>query len=198
MANNNESDASRETLGQLVNDAGTRFVLIAFGLPIVAAVVAVGIRDGEFLNFVHVIAGTVWAGAAVFLTGVLAPTLNKLDQETQGKVSIALIPKGVVLFSGVAFTTLLTGPVLAIQFNLWDLNNPYLLGGIGIGIVLLGLAVYLIALQLQVFREVNTGGPPDQARIGRIAGRIRRVGPVILGFQLAAVIVMALLRTGGL
>lgn len=198
MAGGTEAQDSTGMLGQLVNDAGRLFVLIAFGLPVVAAIVAVGIRHGEFLNFVHVIAGTVWAGAAVFLTGVLSPTLNGLDQETQGKVSVALIPKGVVLFAAVAFATLLTGPVLAIQFGTWNLADPYLLAGVVIGIVLLVLAVYLIALQLQVFGEVHTGGPPDQARIGRIAGRIRQLGPIILGFQLAAVIVMALLRTGGL
>lgn len=198
MANGTMSQDLMGTIDELIDDTGTTYAVLAFGLPVVAAIVAIGVRDGQFLNFVHVITGAVWAGAAVFFTGVLAPTLNGLDQEVQGTVTVSLIPKGVLLFSGVAVATLLTGPILAIEFGLWDLSDPYLLVGVLIGLALLILAVYVVSLQLIVFREVRSTGPPDQERIARIGGRLGRAGPVVFGLQLAALVAMALLRTGGL
>lgn len=198
MSTGNMQQDTPGLVGKLVADTGIAYALVAFGLPVVAAFAAVGIRDGQLLNFVHVVAGAIWAGAAVFLTGALAPTLNRLNQDVRGQVNIALIPKAVLLFSGVAIATLLTGPVLAIEFGLWDLANPYILVGMLIGVALLGLAIYVIFLQLSVFREVRSAGPPDQERIGRIAGRLGRAGPVVLGLQLSALVVMALIRTGGL
>lgn len=198
MANGTMPQDLMGTIDELIDDTGTTYAVLAFGLPVVAAIVAIGVRDGQFLNFVHVITGAVWAGAAVFFTGVLAPTLNGLDQEVQGTVTVSLIPKGVLLFSGVAVATLLTGPILAIEFGLWDLSDPYLLVGVLIGLALLILAVYVVSLQLIVFREVRSTGPPDQERIARIGGRLGRAGPVVFGLQLAALVAMALLRTGGL
>lgn len=198
MSIGDETHNSEGILGQLVEDTGVVYAVVAFVLPIGAAFAVIGIRDGELLNFVHVITGAVWAGAAVFLTGVLAPSLNRLEQDVRGQVNITLIPKNVVLFSGVAAATLLTGPVLAIELGLWDLSDPYLLSGVLIGVALLLGALYVLFLQLVVFREVRSSGPPDQQRIGRIAGRLGKAGPVILALQLAALVVMALLRTGGL
>lgn len=198
MSNGTKRHGFVESTSQLVRDTGPFYPLIGFGLPVLAAIVAISIRDGEFLNFVHVVAGAVWAGAAVFFTGVLAPTLGGLDDDIQGTVTISLIPKAVLLFSGVAIATLITGPVLAIEFGLWNLSDPYLLIGILIGMALLVLAIYVIGLQLLVFQEVRLPGQPDAERLDRIGGRLGQVGPVVLGLQLAALIVMALLRSGGI
>lgn len=197
MATGTETQGYGETIGQLVDDTGTPYAAIAFGVPVVAAIVAIGAEAGPWLNFVHVIAGAIWAGAAIYFTGVVAPTLNGLDDEVQGTVTVSLIPKGVLLFSGVAIANLLTGPALAFEFNRWDLADPYLLTGVLIGVVLLLLAIYVVAVQLIVFREVRSPGPPDQQRIASIGGRLGKLGPVVLGLQLAALVVMALLRTGG-
>lgn len=198
MSHDTETRGVVGTVGLLVDDTGLSYATIAFGLPVVAAIVAIAIRDGEFLNFVHVVAGGVWAGAAVLLTGVLAPTLNELDDDVQGTVTISLIPKAVLLFSGVAFATLLTGPVIAVEFGLWNLSNPYLLGGLLIGVGLLLLAVYVVGLQLLAFMEVRSAGPPDEQRMGRISKRLGQAGPVVLVLQLGALVSMALIRTGGI
>lgn len=198
MSHDTETHGVVATTGQLVDDTGLAYAAITVGLPVVAAVAAIAVRDGEFLNFVHVISGGVWAGAAVLFTGVLAPTLNELDDDIQGTVIISLIPKGVFLFSGVAFATLLTGPVLAVEFGLWNLSNPYLLIGVLIGAGLLILAVYVVRLQLLAFREVRSAGPPDGQRMGRISKRLGQAGPFVLVLQLAALVSMALIRTGGL
>lgn len=198
MSTDNDASDSQGTLGMLVGDTGVPFAIVAFGLPIAAAIIAIGLRHGGFLNFVHVVSGAVWAGAAVFLTGILAPTLARFDQELRGQVNVSLIPKNVLLFSGVAAATLLTGPVLAVEFGLWDLSNPYLVVGVLIGTGLLIAAIYVLSLQVTVFREVRLPGPPDQERITAIADRLSQAGPVILALQLAALVVMAFLRTGGI
>lgn len=185
------------TLGRLVDDTGIAYAIVAFALPVVAAIAAVSGQDGALLNFVHVVAGAVWAGGAVFFTGVIAPSLSNLDQELRGTVTILLIPKAVFLFSGVAIATLVTGPGLAVELGLWNLSDPFLLTALFIGVALLLLVIYVVSLQLMVFQEVESPGPPDKQRLGRISGKLGQAGPVVLGLQLAALVVMALLRTGG-
>lgn len=185
------------TVGQLVDDTGVSYAIIAFAVPVTAAIATVSGQDGAMLNFVHVVTGAVWAGGAVFFTGVIAPSLNNLDQELRGTVTISLIPKAVLLFSGVAIATLITGPGLAVELGLWNLSNPFLLTALLIGVALLLLVIYVVRLQLLAIQEVQSPGAPDQQRLGRISGRLGQAGPVVLGLQLAVLVVMALLRTGG-
>lgn len=192
-----DTDDAGDTIRLLVADAGPAYAGVAFGLPVVAATTAVGLRDAGLRNLVHVVAGSVWAGAAVFLTGVLAPTLGGLEPDVRGPVNTALIPKAVLLFAGVAVASPLTGPALAVSLGLWRLSNPSLLVGVSIGVALLALAGYVFTLQLRALREVRFPGPTDQERIGRIAARVGQTGPVVLGLQLAALVSMALVRTGG-
>lgn len=198
MSRDTETHGSGGTIGQLVDDTGLSYAAVTVGLPVVASIAAIGIRNGELLNFVHVIAGGIWAGAAVLFAGVLSPTLNELDDDVQGTVTVALIPKGVLLFSGMAFATLTTGPVLAVEFGLWNLSNPYLIAGVLIGVGLLVLVFYIVRLQLLAFDEVRSAGPPDEQRLGQIGRRLGQAGPVVLALQLAALVSMALIRTGGI
>lgn len=197
MSQDTHTDDRKGTIGLLVADAGPVYALLAFGSPIIAALAAIGLRDVGLINLVHVVAGALWAGAAVFLTGVLAPTLGDLERDVRGRVNGPLIPKAVLFFAGVASATLLTGPALAVGLGLWDLSDPYLVAGVAVGGALLVLAGYVLTLQLRVLRAMRSPGSPDRGQIARIAARLARAGPVVLGLQIAALAAMALLRTGG-
>lgn len=164
----------------MIESAGTGFVLIAFVVPVVAAIAAAGVRNLTFLNLVHVVCGAFWAGATVFVAGVFGPTLMGLEPQVRGQVNTPLIPKNVFLFSGVAIATLLTGPLLAVRMGIWSLSDPYVLAAVLIGLALLGGAAYLIRLQVAVFGETGTPGPPDGDRVASLAARIGKTSPIML------------------
>lgn len=121
----------------MIESAGTTFVLVAFALPVAAAIVAVALRNMALLNLVHVTSGAIWAGATLFVAGVFGPTLLGLEPRLRGQVNTPMIPKNVFLFSGVAIAALLTGPVMAVRMGLWDLSNPYVLAAVVIALALL-------------------------------------------------------------
>lgn len=190
-----DNDSAGGTVGTLVGSAGTGFVVIAFVVPVLAAIVAVGWGDISFLNLVHVVSGAVWAGATVFVAGVFGPTLVGLEPQVRGQVNTPLIPKAVFLFSGVTIATLLTGPVLAVRMGIWNLANPFLLAALIIAIGLLLGAAYLIWLQINVFTAATGEGPPDAERLARLGGRIGMVSPAMLVLQVAILVDMTLLAT---
>lgn len=181
------------TVRRLIETAGTAFVLIAFVLPVAAALVAVGLRDVTFLNLVHVTSGAIWAGATLFVAGVFGPTLLGLEPELRGQVNTPIIPKNVFLFSGVGIAALMTGPVMAVRMGLWDLSNPYVLAAVVIAVALLVGAAYLIWLQVAVFAETGSPGPPDGERVASLGAKIGKVSPLMLVLQLAILIDMSLL-----
>lgn len=180
---------------QLIESAGTGFVLIAFVVPVVAAIAAAGVRNVAFLNLVHVVSGAVWAGATVFVAGVFGPTLMGVEPQVRGQVNTPMIPKNVFLFSGVAIATLLTGPMLAVRMGIWSLSDPYILATVLIALALLAGAAYLIRLQVPVYAETGTPGPPDGDRVASLAEKIGKTSPVMLVLQLAILVDMSLLAT---
>lgn len=103
-----------------------------------------------------------------------------LEPQVRGQVNTPLIPKNVFLFSGVAIATLLTGPLLAVRMGIWSLSDPYVLAAVLIGLALLGGAAYLIRLQVAVFGETGTPGPPDGDRVASLAARIGKTSPIML------------------
>ena len=178
---------------QLIESAGAGFAVIAFVVPVGAAIVAVGLRDVALLNLVHVTSGAIWAGATLLVAGVYGPTLMGLEPQIRGQVNTPIIPKNVFLFSGVAFATLLTGPMVAVRMGIWNLTDPYLLAAIVIGVTLIIAAVYLVRLQISVFGETGTPGPPDGDRLAALGGKIGRISPLMLVLQVAILLDMSLL-----
>lgn len=181
---------------QIIDSAGTVFVLIAFVVPVLAAIAAAGSRNFAFLNLVHIVSGAIWAGATVFVAGVFGPTLLGLEPQVRGQVNTPMIPKNIFLFGGVAVATLLTGPMMAVRLGVWDFSNPYILAAVLIGIGLVLGAGYLIWLQVAVFSETGTPGPPDTDRVASLAAKIGKVSPLMLLLQLAILANMSLLATG--
>lgn len=195
MASEGASSPTR-IIGPLVESAGSAFVVIAFVVPVAAAVVAVGVRNVAILNLVHVVSGAIWAGATIFVAGVYGPVLMGVEPEVRGQVNTPIIPKNVFLFSGVAFAALLTGPVMAVRLGVLEFTSPAVAAALLIGAALLVGAVYLIWLQIAVFQETGTPGPPDGERVAALGGRIGMVSPIMLVLQLAMLIDMTMLPTG--
>lgn len=177
--------------------AGSGWVAVTFVLPVVAALVVSGLGDVAALNLVHVATGVLWIGAAVYVTAILGPALLSLDPELRGQVLASVIPRTVVLVSGVAIAALLTGPMLAVSQGRWDLGDPLMALAVVVGLALLGVGLYLVRVQVLVHDELTGAGPPDPQRMGALGGKIGRASPVMLALQLTILLVMVLLRAPG-
>lgn len=57
----------------------------------------------EAVNFVHILATTVWLGGAIMLKMVIEPSLKKIDPGQAGKLMGLIAPR----FSGIAWTCIL-------------------------------------------------------------------------------------------
>lgn len=169
-----------------------RFLGLAVILPLGAAVVALGSGDFAAVNLVHVVAGALWAGATLYLTAVLSPSLLNLDPMVRAQVTLPLIPKHVLLFSSLLLATLLTGVALPGLMGL-DHGRPVVIAAFLVGVALLGVGAYLIRLQNQIYGEAH-GAEPDMDRVGALAQRLGKAGVVGLVLQVLALVVMAVLR----
>lgn len=187
-----------ENLRRLSREPHPAFTLVAFVLPIVAAVAVSGMASVPLLNLVHVVTGVIWIGASVYLGVVLGPSLLSLDPEVRGRVNAAIIPKSVLLFAGVGIASLLTGPMLAVEQGRWSLSSPSILAALVLGVALLLVALYLVVVQAGTYGELTGEGPPDPDRMAALGAKIGRASPVMVVLQLAIVLVMAYIRTNGI
>lgn len=177
---------------QYASEVSRRFFGLAVLLPLVAALVALGTGDPVTINLVHVVAGAAWAGATIYLTGVLAPALQDLDPMVRAQVTLPLIPKHVLLFSALLLTTLLTGVSLA-GVTGRDHASTVMIAAYLAGALLLVVGLYLVWIQNQIYGEAQ-GGEPDMERVGALAKRLGMVGLGAAALQVIALVVMAILR----
>lgn len=177
---------------QYARDVSQQFLGLTVVLPLGAAVVAIGLQDVAALNLVHVVTGAVWAGATVYLAGVLSPTLLELEPPQRASVTVPLIPKHILLYSSLALATLLTGAALA-GVSGRDNTAPAMLAAWLVGLALLVVAVYLVRVQGNIYGEVH-GGEPDMARVGSLASKLGKAGMLGLVLQVLTLAVMAWVR----
>lgn len=174
------------------SDVSRRFFGLAVLLPLGAALVALASAYPGAINLVHVVAGATWAGATVYLTGVLSPALQDLEPMVRSQVTLPLIPKHVLLFTALLLATLLTGAALA-GVTGRDHTSAVMVASYLVGVALLAAGVYLIRLQNQIYGEAH-GSEPDMERVGALAQRLGMVGLATAGLQVIALVVMAVLR----
>lgn len=177
---------------QYARDVSRRYFTLAVLLPLGAGLVAIGSGRVDALNLVHVTAGAAWAGATLYLAGVLSPTLLGLEPPDRATVTVPLIPKHILLFSALAVVTLLTGGALA-EVSGRDHTAPVMVAAYVVGLAILVAAGYLVRLQGQIYREVH-GEEPDMARVGALAARLGKAGVVGAALQVLVLVVMALVR----
>ena len=78
------------------------------------------------MRVVHILAGVIWAGSAIFLAVILDPRLRALGPDIQRKVTAALAPALRIVLDGGAAVTILVGLLLVLRMdrldNLLDTN----------------------------------------------------------------------------
>lgn len=162
------------------------------------------------LRLVHIVAGAVWVGMAVFVGFFLGPTMQEVGPDG-GKVMLALQRRGLMtLLPVLALGTLLSGLWLYWRASL-GFQPAYLASPTGVTFALGGLAALLgYGLGIGVMRpatlraaalarglEGSAGGADHQAtlaEIGRLRGRAGRAGRAVAALLLLATAAMAVAR----
>lgn len=152
------------------------------------------------LNFVHVMAGLLWTGIDLFMGFVIGPILRRLEPAARGALVLRLMPRMLFLMPTLAIVTGTAGFYLAERLGFlaepfpgrwWIIAALALLGLLTVQ----GLGL-LLPTNLMVFLELRKPDP-DHAKIAR---RMRRYVFVVAqqgAMQVAMIVVMARLVTGG-
>ena len=136
-----------------------------------------------FLNFVHVMAGSLWTGIDLFMGFVIGPVLRKVALDTRRAMIAGIIPRTLILMPTLSAITSTAGWFLAVRLGFLDLGYPqfwWVIAALAIVSVLTvqGLG-YLLPMNLKLYFEIQKPAPDPaklQALDAHLCARSRRPG----------------------
>lgn len=90
----------------------------------VALVLALALHSLYLLNWVHVLAGTLWTGADIFMGFVLGPVLKRLEVPQRTAVIAYLVPRTLLYFPMLSLTASTAGWLLSDRLGWLDRASP--------------------------------------------------------------------------
>jgi len=180
--------------------APLRPAYIAAALAAIAAMIAAIFGSSLwFLNFVHVMAGSLWTGIDLFMGFVIGPVLRKVSLDTRRAMIAGIIPRTLILMPTLSAITSTAGWFLAVRLGFLDLGYPqfwWVIAALAIVSVLTvqGLG-YLLPMNLKLYFEIQKAAP-DPAKLGRWMRTYVKVVAIQGTMQVAIIVVMARFATG--
>jgi len=152
-----------------------------------------------FLNFVHVMAGSLWTGIDLFMGFVIGPVLRRVSLDTRRAMIAGIIPRTLILMPTLSAITSTAGWFLAVRLGFLDLGYPqfwWVIAALAIVTVLTvqGLG-YLLPMNLKLYFEIQKPAP-DPEKLKRWMRTYVRVVGVQGVMQIAIIVVMARFATG--
>jgi len=181
-----------------VNPLRPRY-LVAAGLAVAAMIAAIRAENLWFLDFVHVMAGTLWTGIDLFMGFIVGPVMRRVSFDTRRAMIAGLMPRTLVLMPTLSTITATAGWFLAGRLGFLDLDYPQYWWVVAALVIVTVLTVqglgYLLPTNLRLYFEVQKPAP-DMDKIGRWMRTYVRVVAVQGTLQVAIIIVMARFATG--
>ena len=152
-----------------------------------------------FLNFVHVMAGSLWTGIDLFMGFVIGPVLRRVSLDTRRAMIAGIIPRTLILMPTLSAITSTAGWFLAVRLGFLDVAYPqfwWVIAALAIVTVLTvqGLG-YLLPTNLRLYFEIQKP-MPDPDKLKRWMRTYVRVVAVQGTMQVAIIVVMARFATG--
>ena len=152
-----------------------------------------------FLNFVHVMTGTLWTGIDLFMGFVIGPVLRGVSLNTRRAMIAGIIPRTLILMPTLSTITSTAGWFLAVRLGFLDVGYPqfwWVIAALAIVTVLTvqGLG-YLLPMNLKLYFEI-TKPSPDPNKLKRWMRTYVRVVAVQGTMQVLIIVVMARFATG--
>lgn len=152
-----------------------------------------------FLNFIHVMTGSLWTGIDLFMGFVIGPVLRGVSLETRRTMIAGIIPRTLILMPTLSTITSTAGWFLAVQIGFLDLGYPQFGWVIAALVIVTVLTVqglgYLLPMNLKLYFEISKPAP-DPAKLQRWMRTYVRVVAVQGAMQVAIIVVMAKFATG--
>ena len=180
--------------------APLRPAYIAVAVAAVAVMIAAILGSSLwFLDFVHVMTGSLWTGIDLFMGFVVGPVLRMLNLDTRRAMIAGIIPRTLILMPTLSAITSTSGWFLAVRMGFLDLGYPqfwWVIGALAIVSVLTvqGLG-YLLPMNLKLYFEIQKSAP-DHEKLRRWMRTYVRVVGVQGVMQVAIIVVMARFATG--
>ncbi len=172
---------------------------VAAALAFAVMIVAILGPSDWFLNWVHVMSGTLWTGIDLFMGFVIGPVLRRLPLEARRAVIAGIIPRTLILMPTLSIVTSTAGWFLAQRIGYLDIGYPefwWVAAALGIVTVLTvqGMGI-LLPMNLKLYFEIQKPAP-DTEKIGRWMRVYVRVVAMQGLMQIAIIVVMARFATG--
>jgi hypothetical protein len=173
--------------------------LVAAIAALAVLIAAILANNLWFLNFVHVMTGTLWTGIDLFMGFVVGPVMRRVSLDTRRAMIAGIIPRTLVLMPTISIVTSTAGWFLAVRLGFLDLGYPqfwWVIAALAIVTVLTiqGLG-YLLPTNLRLYFEIQKPAP-DHAKLGRWMRTYVRVVALQGCMQIAIIAVMARFATG--
>ena len=173
--------------------------IAAAAVALAAMLVAILGSSLWFLNFIHVMAGSLWTGIDLFMGFVVGPVLRRVSLDTRRAMIAGIIPRTLILMPTLSAITSTAGWFLAVRMGFLDLGYPqfwWVVAALAIVTVLTvqGLG-YLLPTNIRLYFEVQKPAP-DTEKIARWMKTYVRVVAVQGTMQVAIIVVMARFATG--
>ncbi len=169
------------------------FILLSVGVPIGALMYALNSESFTPLNYVHIMAGSLWTGIDLYLGFVLGPVLGRLNPGERVAVFMRLMPRMTFLMPVLAGVTFTSALELTNRMG-FPLVNPWIVAAL-IVTGILGIQGFAVLLpnEIRIFKQLLSQRP-DTDKIARLGMQNARLGGIQGVFQLAIIFIMAVIR----
>lgn len=152
-----------------------------------------------FLNFVHVMTGTLWTGIDLFMGFVIGPVLRRVSLDTRRAMIAGIIPRTLVLMPTLSILTSTAGWFLAVRLGFLQLGYPEFWWVVAALVIVTVLTIqglgYLLPTNLRLYFEIQKP-QPDADKLKRwMKGYVAVVGAQGT-LQVLIIVVMAKFATG--
>lgn len=173
--------------------------LLAAGAAFAVMLIAILGPSDWFLNWVHVMSGTLWTGTDLFMGFVVGPVLRHLSLPTRRAVIAGIIPRTLILMPTLSIITSTAGWFLAVRMGFLNVDYPefwWVIAALAIVAMLTvqGIGI-LLPTNVRLYFEISKT-EPDTAKIGRWMRTYVRVVAMQGAMQVAIIVVMARFATG--
>jgi hypothetical protein len=166
--------------------------------PIVM-VVAIVVHDLRLLNWIHVLSGTLWTGADIFMGFILGPVMRRLEVPQRTAVIRYLVPRTLLYFPAVSLTAGTAGWYLASWLGMLapaSAQFPWIVAALVLItlMTILGLGI-LLPNSVRIWLELQKPEPNRELIVG--LNRFNLINAGVQGaMQVIIIVVMSHLVVG--
>ncbi len=162
--------------------------------PIILAVILY-VHDFFFLEYFHVVAGSIWTGMDLVMGLFFAYIMRGLSNMEKAEISMRLTPTMLFFMPAISAVTITAGIYLAIFMKL-PFSSYYIIAAMAIAFILFiqGIFVFL-PNELRVYSEILHGAK-NRDKIVRLTMFNLKLSMSQVIFQIAIILLMAHFTTG--